>query len=514
MTGRIADVAARLFPDGRFDAARAVAAMMGIALLLALAMAFASAINRDPAQWRGPPDEPGHRSAARYYMDHWLPPKAGDPATLDSYSKDYGYSYLNEFDPVYLLAGKFAALASPVVGDADRAMRLFNVSLLALLALACLRRPAAWPVFVPLVLSPQVWYIFSYFNGDALPLCLSVLIACQLAHPASAFNRFLDDPRLAGGIGGALAMAALVALLLLSKRNYYAFLAILPALLAARRFGLPATLLLALAAVGGAATYLKWVVVPEDVRLAAAAACALAVVLAGFAPRATRRERARFAAKFAMLAVVAATLVLPRLAWDRLSDETPEQRQATLGTLQESHAKPGYKPSEIFSTQPKPGVVFHGIDMRARGVPLEALFQPPWNWHVRTFSSSTGQYGWLDILAPLPYYLAIAAGYVLILAAYVQALVRSRSAFAWATFALVAAFSMLAVAVSLHHSWNNDFQAQGRYLFPIVAMLGAGFMAVKERIATRFFALAVGACFLLSTWSFAWVGLRQIPKAF
>jgi hypothetical protein len=52
-----------------------------------------------------PADEYLHRSAARYYLDHWAPPKVGDTAALDSYSRDSGFSYLNETDAVYLLAG-------------------------------------------------------------------------------------------------------------------------------------------------------------------------------------------------------------------------------------------------------------------------------------------------------------------------------------------------------------------------------------------------------------------------
>src|ERR1700687_171764 len=94
--------------------AKVVAIMLAAATALALVMALISAYNVDAEQWFGHPDEYLHRSAARYYIDHWLPPKVGDAATLDSYSRAYGNSYLNELEVVYPLAGKFSNLLAPL----------------------------------------------------------------------------------------------------------------------------------------------------------------------------------------------------------------------------------------------------------------------------------------------------------------------------------------------------------------------------------------------------------------
>src|SRR5229473_6407827 len=197
-----------------------IATMLFFAAALALTMALVSAINDRPEQWSGPPDEYLHRSAARYYIDHWLPPKVGDAATLDSYSRDYGFSYLNETDAVYFFAGKFARLISPLVSNHDIGFRLFNVVLLAVLAYLCAMRPRAYLVFLPLLLSPQIWYIFSYFNGDAFPLFLAMLIAYQVATADSLFNRYLESPGILRRIAGIFLFGLLVALLALSKKNY------------------------------------------------------------------------------------------------------------------------------------------------------------------------------------------------------------------------------------------------------------------------------------------------------
>jgi hypothetical protein len=486
--------------------------MLFAATLLAFVMSFTEGINPFPERWQGPPDEHGHRSAARYYLDHWLPPKVGDPASLDSYSRDYGYSYLNEPDPVYFLAGKFARTLSPVIANTERGFRLFNVALLGILALLCWRHPVAWPVFVPLVVTPQVWYIFSYFNGDGLPLFLSILVAWQIADRESAFNRFLDAPLGLRHIGGALLMAVLVALLVISKKNYYAFLGFIPAALALARLGAPAALLLAAGAIGGAIVYLKWWS-PGNVVVGVVAAT-IGVALLGFVFRdpVTRGSRAKVLVKLAALASVALALAFSRHALDEWIQGSTEQKLAAQGELQEKIAKPDYKPSQIYHGK-KADDTYYGIGLRARGTPLKDLFNPFWNWHNRTFASATGSYGWLTFNAPFAYYALMAGAYAALFGLYAWTVVRSRDAAAISGFAIVCAFAALTLAVAIHHSWENDFQAQGRYLFPVAGMAGIGLMAARRWLSTSFTAV-VAACFLLSVYSFVFIGLWQVQKSF
>jgi hypothetical protein len=82
------------------------------------------------------------------------------------------------------------------------------------------------------------------------------------------------------------------------------------------------------------------------------------------------------------------------------------------------------------------------------------------------------------------------------------------------SFLLVAAFSALTVGVALFHSWNNDFQAQGRYLFPIVAILGAGLHMARAWISTKAMLAVAAFCFALSVYSFVFIGLTHVPKSF
>jgi hypothetical protein len=491
---------------------RLIAAMLFAATLLAFTMALVAAFNDRPELWRGPPDEYSHRSAARFYLDHWLPPKVGEAASLDSYSRDYGFSYLNDSDLVYFFAGKFAALVSPVVSNNDVGFRLFNVLLLGVLAGFCWRRPAAWLVFAPLLVSPQIWYIFSYFNGDAFPLFLSMLIAYQLAEPGSLFNKYLDSPGVLRGFSGALLFGVLVALLALSKKNYYAFLVLLPAVIALVRLGIPSAVLLASAAIGGAAWYLGWYSMGTREFGVLVAAALLAIMASIFLDPSTWRARGAILAKLAIMGVIALTVLIPRIAWDVVAHGSLEEKRVAIGLMQEELAKPEYKPSQIYSD--KFTGTFHGLELRTRGTSLSDLFSPPWNWHIQTFLSATGLYGWRDLRSPKAYYLVMVVAYLALFAAYLGAVARSKDVVARVNFILVWAFAILTIAVSIYHSWYHDFQAQGRYLFPIVPMSGVGFASARREMGSGLALGAISACFALSAWSFVFTGLLHIPRSF
>lgn len=489
---------------------RAAAVLLAIAALLALLMAVAAPVNHRPELWRGPPDEHGHRSSARYYVDHWMPPVVGARETLGSYSRDYGYSYVNDTDPCYFLAGKFAKVLSPIV-DLDRGFRLFNVALLAALAAVCWLRPRAWPVFVPLLVTPQVWYIFSYFNSDALPLFLAVLVAWQICDPESGFNRFLDAPDWRRGWPAALAMGVLVGLLLLSKKNYLAFVALVPAALALTRFDRNTPWIVAGATLLGAAGYLGWLRIGGAAALAIGAIALAAASSVAFHRVETRAARGRTVAKLAALMLLAGTVVAARYGWDIAQHGSLEAKQAAVGRMQEQLAKPEYKPSVIYSQEREKS--YYGIELRARGTPLAELFSPKWRWHSLSFATATGSYGWIQFTAGEWYYALMVVGYLAIFAAYAWAAIRAGPV-ATTALALASIFSALVVAVALWHSWNNDFQAQGRYLFPVLPMLGLGFFFARSRLPSRAFLAAVAFCFLLSLYSFVFIGLVHVPGSF
>ena len=160
-------------------------------LILITLMTLSSSFNRHP-------DEINHFLAAQYYLYHSIPPVIDDPDIRESYS-GYGVSYLNYNWAEYLFAGKFAYAVSPLIPDTLTAVRLSSVFLFASLMIFFIYRAREGlehfiiPCF--LLITPQIWYVFSYINNDAFALFISILIACQIAYEKSFLNRFLrsDD---------------------------------------------------------------------------------------------------------------------------------------------------------------------------------------------------------------------------------------------------------------------------------------------------------------------------------
>lgn len=424
-------------------------AMTAATLAAVAVMAFSSA-------YKAHPDEKDHVGAGQYYMQYWDPPKVGDPRAMGAYS-NYGVSYLNQLDAVYFIAGKFARLVKPLAGPDYLCLRLFNVALFALLAFLGWRlRGRNRVVFLPLFISPQAWYVFSYFNGDALPLALTFVVAFLLA-------RILEDagsapPRLAcPGLGRLLGLGLTLGLLAISKQNYYVFLVFF------------LCLWLVMAWFGGTER-------PVSLR---PAVLALSLAVAVFAVR------------------YGANVWIERHQAPDVADKVAERI-----------APQEFKPSVL-----EKGGGFWGARMRSKGVTLVQMFTGEWKWHIFTFRSAFGKYGAMDIEAPLIFYRYIGWMLDAFAAVLFIALLRGgREARAGA--GLLALFVFLTVFQSLWHSWTNDFQAQGRYLFPILGMAACALARFEDRLGRLGPALwAVGiGMWGMSMWSFVAVGLAKIPR--
>ena len=184
-------------------------------------------------------------------------------------------------------------------------------------------------------------------------------------------------------------------------------------------------------------------------------------------------------------------------------------KNAAIGQVQEQIAKPDYKPSKIYSGNPE---AFRGFTLRAKGVTLREMFQPPWKWHLAIFLSATAHYGWLEFRSPTPFYVLLGAAYGALFACLSWAAGRSKDPLERTNLLAFLAFSALTIAVAFWHAWTNDFQAQGRYLFPILAMLGICLQSLRAHLNEKVTLSVIGGCFILSCYSFVFTGLVQIPK--
>lgn len=429
-------------------------AYLGTALGLILAMGLVSGLDVHPDEWNG------HIKAAAYYLQNWLPPAVDDPRILNSISV-FGISYLWHVDPFYFLAVKGTQALSGIVPDFYVRMRLANAILFLLLIVIVARRVKSAQWIIPLlILTPQLWYVFSYFNNDAFPLFLSALLALQITDPESSLKRFLAAPVIRGNLLRGILPGILIGLLLSSKLNYRIFIAFLIFVALWRiRFEI------------------------KDV------------------------QRTREMKRWLFLFSVALLLYLPLYGYDQYVNDFNKDEK--IVTVMERHAGPQFKPSTMQNHLTE---TYKGLRLKDKGVTLyELLIQNP-DWRNTTFKSLFGIYGYMDIVSSGDYYRAVtyALGLLFLLAFFCAAFTLTGRDMIFFLFVLI--FAGLVVGQSVYHSWINDYQPQGRYLFPILPMFMVALARMPSSYRMRIMPLFVLVFFLLSVWSFLLTGLRMIPK--
>ena len=435
---------------------RALSGMFLIAVALVATMAIISNTHH-----RIHPDEFDHIAAARYYLEHWLPPVVADPRTLDSYS-NYGMSYLNEWDIVYFFAGKFALLVRPVVQNEILAFRLFNVSLfLFLMCMAWARRDQILPLSI-LLLSPQIWYVFSYFNGDAFPLFLSLLAACELTSLRSAFN---DRTRAVAA--RYLLLSVYVGLIVLSKRTFWMFAVFTCCYAALCEF---------------------WHSRDQG---------------ASLGPKLLRQA--------GLFVLMVCAVALPRIGYDFYSNGAALQKTQKIVATAELLADSDYKPSRVASSD------YSGdSNLRARGVGLmEVIHWDNWRfrWFRTTLFSTFGVYHYMSLSGPVWLYLMSVGAATLLVLTLSIAIILKGDLREKGVLALSATCCVLVVSLSLYHSWVSAFQPQGRYLFAVFPILAVVLASSRKLVPSILTTILVGFSFLLSSYSFVFVGLNHIPKS-
>jgi len=386
-------------------AERPLAILLSVQLALSIVLVALMAL-RSPENAH--PDEFRHFVAAEYFRQHWLPPAVGAPGTETSYS-EYGFSYLNEADFVYWAFGKAAALGDVAGMGAGLAMRLLQVVLYSgLVAWMMSRARQFTPALGFLLLTPQVWYVFSYVNGDALPFALLTVLLVELGWPDSSVRRFLKTAQ-ARPTPGVFVAGALLGLLAISKRNY----------------------LISFVFLGWVSLWL--------------------------------RKEVRHWSRIALLASTAAVIALPWVTYHAWVNDWETGKRAA--EYSEQVASPAMKPS----AQASPSS-FRFRALRTKGASLwDVLVRL--HWIEISFRSFCGLYGWMNIEADPWTYGIFAALYAALLAILVIPSLRRGPPGRSSLLIGVLICTALVVAQSAYWSWVFDFQAQGRYLFPILPML-------------------------------------------
>jgi len=427
---------------------RFVPLMLFGVLILILVMAVLSKRNVHP-------DEYVHLAAINYYQDKWLPPAIEDESIKDTYSV-YGVSRLNDREIYYLIAGKFQKVIS-VFGLKDYlAMRSFGVLLFGLIFLYSIRSRCAGFVALPLLLSPQLWYVFSYCNSDSFAIFLSFIVGCELVCSKSIFNRFLRTESIGRLLLSLIYLGPLFAALFLLKTNYYPLIGFMAV-----------------------------------------------VMLIKIVGSSDREERKRLILRLAAVAVIGLTLFGGRVAVDYYINGFA--RESKLAQAKQMYAEPLFKAD--VDIEKKVG----SLSLKDQGVTLKVILGKN-HWFEQTFMSAFGVYGYFTITAPHIYYDLVrwTAG---LLAAFFFLSILLRGGLENGSLAVTVLllFSIL-VAASLHHSWTVDLQPQGRYLFVIFPMIAILYGKARAVVNRNILSIGVFVLYGLSVYSFICYGLIRIPK--
>jgi hypothetical protein len=190
------------------------AILAAIACVLILCLSLTSAFNAHP-------DEVWHTAAASYYLfDHY---PATNPTTQSAESISfYGSSYLATADICYPLTALWASILSTFTDlpfDQLQLDRLLSVTSFAVLAWFLSRR-SNQGVLLSFLVTPQLWYIFSYANNDWFGVVVATCLILFLNSSRVTFHRFAITGS-AISLFRLFPMAILLVLLYFSKPNYW-----------------------------------------------------------------------------------------------------------------------------------------------------------------------------------------------------------------------------------------------------------------------------------------------------
>lgn len=404
------------------------------------------------------PDEGVHARAAEYYshFTHWLPPAADAPGIVETYSP-HGVSRLNSKEIGYLFAGKFLEFFSFLPVDRCIVLRFFNISLFALLAIYCLQRPNLRLLSLPLFISPQIWYTFSYFNSDAFALFILFLVAYQVVDSGSTLNDYLGgNSTRKKSLLQCLVLGVLFCFLFLIKKNFYFFFVFLVFYYFTqfyfRKYSEPILVL------------------------------------------------KRIGCIFLVMGVLLSTHFYLH---ESVNDW---QRNDKILLMQNETALEQYNPLR------NPVETDKYLNVKGKGLPISYVWEDL-QWGHITFMSTFGVYGNMSIYNSSEYYESICLLLYCILGCILYDLLKyikiDDNVF---LFASVWICSATLVAASLYNSWVADYQAQGRYLLPILPMIGIFLYSARQRLESmriHFFALLL---FIFAVSSYFFLGLTNIPK--
>lgn len=422
------------------------------AILLVTVLLFIMATT---ARHNASPDEHNHFLAAEYFKTNSKTPAKCITKAAYTHSHLWNQSRANSPGAQYLLAGKFSNLFEGLF-TTHKSVRFAGIILFLSFALLAACFPKQKFVLLPALFVPQLWYLFSYINDGYLPIYLSFVLIIL----TEALKKHLLPGRFnKKTFYSILLIGFLLGWQMLSKKNNYAF-----------------TLF-----------YLFYLfTLPIDFNIS------------------PRQIVSRFwkiirpYAKVPLAIVLLATL----LVLFRLS--TTEKQNGDMPAEIEQF----YQQSEINNQNH----LDKGVSGYARFGSYVKMMP---EWTIKTSTSFIGCYGFMKYKSTKTFYmLYVSLAFIMITTIGIY-IVRSRQGdlLFWAlVFVLV--FVALCFASSYFYSYRYDFQAQGRYLFPALPVLGLFFHKLNRENGKKLIQKTVlpitFVLFLMGIYSFVHTGILSL----
>ncbi|MGN8799758.1 hypothetical protein ACTNCH_00225 [Candidatus Merdisoma sp. HCP28S3_D10] len=394
------------------------------------------------------PDESEAVYSVQYYITHWKIPDARE-LEMAAYSV-FGTARLTELNLFYILAAQIARLFT-----FEHAVRLFSVLMAAGLfyLIFCNLKKNRWLLAV-MFLTPQIWYLYTYCTSDAMDYAVGALVLYQVARPDSMLQKLCSRGVKKADWWRILLLGFLFSNIFMAKQNFYVF-----------------------------AIYVF---------------CMLLVDLFT-APVEERKKRFisyLWVAGFALMFL--GIRYIPELLHYGI------HRHRVLVELQEQIAIPKLNPASPPSEQSS------AFNLYGKGVTLsELLFHM--GLHKTTFRSFVGTYGSLQFPSPDWYVLLMGGLYVIYLVGCCGAVIREKGhGERKVKLGLLFFSAFVSYGLLVYNAWFIDYQAQGRYMVPVL-IFAAHAAALKPEVSQKkWFQLVLAATALLSLYSFAFYCIPNI----
>jgi hypothetical protein len=398
------------------------------------------------------PDESVHARAAAYYENHWMMPAVDSPEIADTFSR-YGFSRLNSTEICYFLTGKFTRLLDNFHLPSYQCYRMFNVLLLSALVLLTFQSLTARLIFIPFLMTPQAWYLFSYYNSDAFALFTAFLAAYQVTCDNSLFNRFLAGQ--ANLWQALLLLGPLVAALLLTKKNFYFFVIFL-----------------------------------------------VLYIVSKFVFK--RYQRTLPVVKKLIVIICAGTAIFG-VRYGADISVNGFDKGAKVQQVREQKAAYMYKPSTSLNEK------HPYLYIRARGVGFKKYLEK-YRWGGKAVRSFYGVYGYMTVSGTTAYYdLMRITGFLFL--GFITITILWKGGW-WENTMLcnAAVCGLTLIGLACYRSWVNDLQAQGRYLLVVLPILGMLIAHTRQLFQPLIMRSFVVFMFVMSLYNYIFVGLFKLAK--